>query len=264
MNSHFIFRGGENSLGNPYPEHSHQDYEVYYLTKGQCQHFTEDKVYPMTAGDIVIFPPGFMHRCIYNTPFYIRLLFYCSVDYIPPSARPFFDRVILYSPTADSARQISSIYTALHEAVNNRDPFSEDTIRCCVTMLFLLITKNISRSDSPSFPTPFVEQTVVYIHENYMNRITLTDAATHCMISPEHLSRVFKKETGMGFNEYLNLHRLQKAATLLESGQVKRVSDVALLCGFSESNYFSHVYKKMFGISPSQVSKSLKKDPAAP
>lgn len=261
MNSHFVLRGDENVPGHPYPEHSHPVYEIYYLTAGQCLHLTEDKVYPLNAGDIVIFPPGVVHKCIYSTPTRSRLLFYCTADYIPQLALPFFDRVILYSPTAGAAPQLAAIFAALKEASDNPDLFADDIIRCCVTMLFLLIAKTSTRSESPSFPSSFVEQAVTYIRENYMNRISLTDAAALSMISPEHLSRVFKKETGMGFNEYLNQYRLKKAETLLKSGQVKRVSEVALLCGFSESNYFSHVYKKMFGVSPSHIRKHSQKRP---
>lgn len=261
MDSNFVLRRDENIPLQLYPEHSHPVYEIFYLKSGQCHHLTEDKVYPLTSGDVAIFPPGIVHRCIYSTPTHSRSLFYCTADYIPSLVLPFFDHAILYSPSADDAPQIDAIFATLKEASDNPDPFADDIIRCCVTMLFLLIAKASARAESPSFPTPFVEQAVTYIQENYMNRISLTDAAAHSMISPEHLSRVFKKETGMGFNEYLNQYRLKKAETLLKSGQVKRVSEVALLCGFSESNYFSHVYKKMFGVSPSHIRKHSQKRP---
>ena len=98
-----------------------------------------------------------------------------------------------------------------------------------------------------------VENAIDYIRANYMYRLTLSETAKHCAVSPEHLSRVFKKETGFGFNEYLNLYRLKKAESILKSGQGKTIAQVAAACGFNDSNYFSNTYKKMYGISPSKV-----------
>ena len=78
------------------------------------------------------------------------------------------------------------------------------------------------------------------------------DVAELCFVSREHLSRIFKKETGFGFNEYLNLFRLKKANAILTQNPKSRVSRVAVRCGFSDSNYFSKQYKKMYGIAPTK------------
>ena len=85
--------------------------------------------------------------------------------------------------------------------------------------------------------------------------MTLDDVAAACYISKEHLSRTFKRETGFGFSEYLNLYRLKKADALLRDRPELRVVDVAMRCGYNDSNYFSKVYKKMFGVSPKQAQK---------
>ena len=53
-----------------------------------------------------------------------------------------------------------------------------------------------------------------YIGENYSQKITLEGLAKMVYLSPAYLSRVFKQETGMNFNEYLNRVRIQKAQEL--------------------------------------------------
>jgi len=88
-----------------------------------------------------------------------------------------------------------------------------------------------------------------------MDAMTLTDMAKYLSVSPEHLSRTFKKETGFGFNEYVNLVRLQKAYVMLKHENGKSVSEVAYSCGFNDSNYFSVIFKKMYGEKPSDVRK---------
>ena len=88
------------------------------------------------------------------------------------------------------------------------------------------------------------------ISENFQTNLVLNDLAESFSVSPEHLSRTFKKETGFGFNEYLTLVRLQKAEQFLEDGELKTVSEIAYACGFNDSNYFSDRFKKTHGISP--------------
>ena len=72
-------------------------------------------------------------------------------------------------------------------------------------------------------------------------------------VCPEHFSREFKKETGFGFCEYLNLLRLKKAEQLLKQNDKIRVSEVSEMVGFNDSNYFSLKFKKMYGTSPKNI-----------
>lgn len=260
MNSYFTFYIADKEPAYTPLTHYHPDYEVYYLTDGRCRYFIHDKTYSLSAGDIVVIPPGLIHKVIYDTPSHSRLLFNCTEDYVPKSVLPVLDRITYFSQTPDTARQTASIYGKLREAVIHPDAFAQDTIRCCAMQLFLLMAKASFQSNPLATTSPFIEQAVAYIRVNYMDRFTLTDVAKYCAVSPEHLSRVFKKETGFGFNEYLNLYRLRKAEALLKSGQAQSISQVALLCGFNDSNYFSGAYKKMFGISPSQVKKISQKE----
>ena len=81
--------------------------------------------------------------------------------------------------------------------------------------------------------------------------LTQQAVAERCFVSREHLSRIFKKETGFGFNEYLNLYRLKKANAILTKNPKSRVSRVSARCGFNDSNYFSKQYKKIYGVAPS-------------
>lgn len=253
MESYFILQVAQKAIAYPPLVHYHPDYEVYYLTEGRCRYFIHDKTYSMSAGDLVVIPPGQIHKVIYETPSHSRILFNCTRDYIPPSVLPVMEQMAHFTGDAATAAQIATIYRKLQETQTQPDSFSEDIIRCCVMQLLLLMAKTSVNTRPLATSSPFVEKAAAYIRANYMEHLTLTDTARHCAVSPEHLSRVFKRETGFGFNEYLNLYRLKKAESLLKSGQGKSIAQVAMLCGFSDSNYFSGAYKKMFGIPPSQV-----------
>ena len=62
---------------------------------------------------------------------------------------------------------------------------------------------------------------------------------------------MFKKQFGMGFSEYVNGKRLEKAKELLETTSLS-VRDVAITVGFSEANYFSRLFKQNLGMSPTE------------
>lgn len=239
--------------------HYHPDYEVYYLTEGSCRYFIHDKTYRLTPGDIVVIPPGCIHKVIYESETHSRMLFNCTVDFLPSSVLNIFPSLAYCSQSTDTAKQIEAIYRRIRQSCEQPDEFQKDTLRCCAMELFLTLAKNHRTEEIPVSST-FVEKAVAYIRANYMYRLTLTETAAHCAVSPEHLSRVFKKETGFGFSEYLNLYRLKKAESILKSGKSQSIAQIASLCGFSDSNYFSGAYKKMFGISPSQVKKQVQQE----
>ena len=260
LSSYFELQIAQREHAHPPRVHYHPDYEVYCLTEGKCRYFIHDKTYSMIAGDLVVIPPGIIHKVIYETPIHSRILFNCTRDYIPPSVLQALESITYYPGHGDTAKQIAALYRRIREAVSAPDAFSEDTIRCCAMELFLLMAKTADAGVPLPTGSSFVAQAVAFIRTSYAEHLTLSAAARHCAVSPEHLSRVFKKETGFGFNEYLNLYRLKKAEALLKSGQDVSVSQVALLCGFNDSNYFSGIYKKTYGISPSQVKKNASKE----
>lgn len=67
--------------------------------------------------------------------------------------------------------------------------------------------------------------------------------------SPNYLSRRFRQATGIGLHEYIVFIRLHHAARQLVSTD-DSVTDIALRCGFSDSNYFKDAFKKKYGVTP--------------
>jgi len=104
-----------------------------------------------------------------------------------------------------------------------------------------------------------VESSENYILEHYAEDISLESVAEYLHISPEYLSRQFKKEKKITFIQYLTAKRLESAKRLIEDTNYKNF-EVAEAVGYKEPNYFSYVFKKHFGISPSKYRKSIKGD----
>lgn len=96
-----------------------------------------------------------------------------------------------------------------------------------------------------------IQALVRLIEENYASPLSLKQAAQRLNISEGYLSYLFKKETGTGFTEYVNLVRVDRAAELLRSTDLPSYS-VAERVGYDNINYFGRLFKKIKGISPKQ------------
>ncbi|MCX8131793.1 MAG: response regulator [Clostridia bacterium] len=90
-----------------------------------------------------------------------------------------------------------------------------------------------------------------FIDENYFNEISLDDVARGVNISPNYFCKLFKDETGENYVEYLTFIRIQKAKEFLEEGKYS-VKEVCYQVGYSDPNYFSRIFKKVTGITPTE------------
>ena len=99
---------------------------------------------------------------------------------------------------------------------------------------------------------PAVARARVYLSENYSNPILmLQDVAKVAGMSSSRFSTVFAQETGYTFTEYLSALRIGKAKELLQATSMKS-SEIALLAGYNDPHYFSYIFKKSTGLTPSE------------
>lgn len=73
-------------------------------------------------------------------------------------------------------------------------------------------------------------------------------------MTPEHVSRMYKKQTGVSLTDYINMYRIEKAKALLEETE-SSVSEIAVKVGYDNFTYFSTLFKKYVGITPNQYRK---------
>lgn len=103
---------------------------------------------------------------------------------------------------------------------------------------------------------PVLQNVFVYIDENIRSEIGLNDIIENCSISQGYLSRIFKSQFKISVMEYLHLRKMHLAKGYLYLTN-DSVAEVAFKLGYSESNYFSKVFKKYESITVQQYRKSL-------
>lgn len=99
---------------------------------------------------------------------------------------------------------------------------------------------------------------IKYIERNISEEITLANSAKVVHLSPQYLSRYFKKETGLTFTEYVTKVKIERAKKLITQTN-KPVYRIALELGFNDAAYFSKVFLKYAKVTPLQFKKNYEK-----
>lgn len=102
---------------------------------------------------------------------------------------------------------------------------------------------------------PIVKKSMDYIMMNIGEPITLAQIAKEIHLNPSYLSRKFKAESGMTITEFITVKRIEESKLYLKKRN-NSVTDIALLLGFNDLNYFSKVFKRHTGYTPSQYAKN--------
>lgn len=95
----------------------------------------------------------------------------------------------------------------------------------------------------------FIREALQYIHAHFEEKLSLGDVARRVYINTQYFSRVFKRETGVTFTEYLNSLRIQAACRLLAATNYPAYR-VANECGFSDPSYFNRVFLRYMEMTP--------------
>lgn len=240
-------------IGHESTRHVHDAFEIYYMKEGSCTYHIEDNTYKVLQGDIILIPGNTSHRTTYGGAVHTRLLVNCSYAYIPEAV---LERLAAIGPLYRNHKvisQLEELFAKIEYEYSHADTLSEEVLKCFTAELMFVILRHKNEHEKVSSGSNFTSTVQEYIQNNYMNEVKLSSIAEMLSVSQEHLSRVFKQETGIGFKDYLVQFRLQKAEDMLKHETGRAVSEVAYACGFNDGNYFSYKFKKAYGVSPTEV-----------
>ena len=252
-NRDYYFNKRENVKGSVATEHYHSSFELYYMKEGKCNYFIEDRSYDVVSGDIILIPAGTIHRTNYGSKPHSRHLINFAEDFISPEILSATLNLGYQYSNKSLSSHIDAIFGMIEEEYVKNDSLTIHALKAYTEQLLLLMIRNGNEKKRETEGNAIVEKTVKYIQENYMNDVKLSAVARIMNISTEHLSRIFKKETAFGFNEYLTVYRLQRAEYILVNEPGRAIGEIAFACGFNDSNYFSYKFKRRYGISPTKA-----------
>ena len=155
------------------------------------------------------------------------------------------------------SRLLSNFNLSLEDALQDGNSLYKRIVRCeAVARLQEILTEVIQTTcgylnSSQRMNSYIVTAAKGYIAAHYHENIKLNTIADFVHVNSSYLSRVFKKETGETITEVINRHRVEKAKELLPNKNIKTY-EVAAMVGIDDSTYFSQVFKKYAGVSPTE------------
>ncbi len=165
-----------------------------------------------------------------------------------------------------AARHILSIapslsYSEVLAEIKTMPHLSREDFRAYHAIL-TLIAEEIARSNLfEDAPPSIAAQTKDYIRTHLADKITLADLAWHLHCSTVTVTEHFKMEYGITVMEYVMKKRMEQAEKLLRETD-QSVKEIALMCGFSDVEYFSRCFKKEHGCPPGEWKKENQGKPA--
>ena len=127
-----------------------------------------------------------------------------------------------------------------------------------ISLIFKILLKklnNIEYNTNISFHNEdinnrYIKEMYKFIEKNYHQNIGLSEIADHLNITKQYLCSIIKKQFDLTLHDILNKYRVEKAMELLSMDY--KIIDISKMVGFSNSTYFSVVFKKIIGIKPSE------------
>lgn len=230
--------------------HHHSSYELYYLLAGSRDYFIEDKFFSISSGSFVLIPPSTLHRT--GGKYGLRTLIGFKTAFLnetfnettlPDLLKCFENRVI--TPPENKREYFETLLQRIEKS-KSRTEFS---------LLLSVLLFDLSKYENDDCYNQHITEITSYINKNYFQINSIEQIAEHFYISKYHLCRIFKDALQMTLIDYINGVKIKNACHYIEASN-KNFLEIAKLCGFNSLSYFSTVFKKTTGQTPSEYEKN--------
>ena len=246
------------------PFHWHVEYEMIIVKKGQLKLILDGKSFYVNEGESAFISGGVVHggipeECEYYCIVFDLAALFKDVALCSKSVAIFLTNADCFTGVYGAERKQSAIMREILYSMQNMDNgYDLNVIGLLWKLLGAFVSEpvisegeQINKSQRQK-----LKDVLSYIRKNIDKNITLEELAQVSGMSPRYFCRVFKSMTGRTPIEYVNYYRIETASQMLiTTGE--SVTDIALNCGFNDMSYFSKMFKKLKGISPSKFRQAL-------
>lgn len=245
--------------------HTHPYYEIFFFVQGHTRNIVEGNDILPSRGDVFIYPPGVMHRCIHldTDILYERFYIYCrpeflqaisSADYDIPRtiAQMTADDRYYFHVNDDTLSDLRAKSDEIIAASNSLLPADKLINRFRVGQLLVqTLTELKANSAIPqSKYSNRMSSLIHYMNQHAAEQISLSNLEEQFFASKFALMKEFKEYTGITIHQYLLTRRVLMAQDLIQQGM--KPNEVAPKCGFQDYTSFYRAFKSRTGLSPEQ------------
>lgn len=227
------------------------DYQLIYITEGLGHFEIDGREIDLMPGTIVLYPP--------NTPQFYNFIAEEATSYYWlhfVGAKNHMELGLLFDkgPKVLTIGHNPSICNALEciiDEFNSGDDFHPQICNHYLYTILLTILRHENKSTKPSSSiVSAIHDTANYMRTNYAKKYTLQDYAAYNNLSVSRFIHNFETVFNLAPMKYLRKIRLENACWLLIN-TIHQISDISLSVGYEDPLYFSRVFKKEHGVSPS-------------
>ncbi|MEI6074714.1 MAG: AraC family transcriptional regulator [Verrucomicrobiota bacterium] len=252
--------------------HSHSGFEILFLLEGRTAYeFKSLRTVELTGGQFMVVPPRVVHRGKHDMRAPCRI---CGLTLTPLQPKicrnsPFTpdDVACIHAALARSAITIHPLNPPLRwiikRLMDEADKYwtspnertSPAVLRTFICGAILEVVRQII--SPPQAPKAIVAAAVAYLGKHFGHAVSIGQLATHLGYSRSRVYELFKSETGLSPNDYLQRLRIENAQRLLCNTK-KSVTTIALDLGFNSGQYFCTAFRRYTGVTPARYRKDDK------
>ncbi|MBT9780120.1 helix-turn-helix domain-containing protein [Clostridium sp. MCC353] len=259
---------------NMHVKHFHNQYEIFYLLEGERRFFFDNRAYLVKGGTLILVDENAIHMTMANSDQefgHDRIILYVDRDKMKEYDQMFSNLNLVkflhqnygVFPLNEKQQQdFIDLYLKLQNEFDNKNRNYKAMIDMEIIMYFIQFMRenhtpalqDQDQVSSSKYKTIYA--VADYISENFDKQLSLDTLAGRFFISKYYLSRTFKEITGYGINEYINIHRIQRAKRLLEETDMS-ISEISIALGYESMTYFEKIFKTYMTLSPLKYRKTL-------
>ena len=255
--------------------HSHEFLELAYIVDGEAVQVRDGETTRIKKGNYFIIDYGSIHE--YQIPKNCEMkLINClfTPKFIDPSlgkCRSFRELInnylIRFSSNFSDINPTQTVFYDDNGFIKDRLDLMQrelaekragyrELMRCCLIEIIVHTLRMIANKKPDILYKNYTNYIIDFINTNYHEPITLAEIAKELNFSLSYLSKAFKADTGIGFNEYLQKTRIEKSCHLLCSTDLK-IIEISQMVGYADLCFFNRIFKKHLGQTPSEFRKGL-------
>lgn len=250
--------------GNLKQANSQTEMILLFVLEGKMTIQSLDEIYPMSKEDILLINPGIHYEimkeeeALYSVAsFSLKFL----SDILKSRNTMFYCNSVI--DETHSFQDLKNLFYELTVEFTSRHHKSDCYMHSLLLKVLDCLVENYQVSQDPIVMKKESEndlrmrEIMQYIMANIDREISLNELANQMFVSPSTLSRIFKKDTGVYFADYVMELRVKNAAELLKHSH-QNITHIAMASGFTSSASFNRAFKKVLGIRPSEYRDSYK------
>lgn len=245
--------------------HCHAFFELVYVVHGSATHRLGNETMLLNAGDYFIIDTGSAHcyrdvrefeiiNCLFLPEYIDRALADC-----PTLAALLSNRVLRFGVPVDirtADRIFQDADGSMRRLIQRMEQEHErcktgymELLRCYLTQALVHIVRASEETEQTRTAHAATVSAAEYLRSHYAEPLSLDTLSRLVGYTPQYLSSLFRRDTGMSIQTFLQRLRIEQACKLIEQ-KTLQFADIALAVGYSDVKHFSRVFRRYKGISP--------------